>query len=184
MNKTIDNLKKLKSFHNGSYGADIDKAIKALEFAVWLAEEIFSDDWECNKDSFEVLACRKLDKLNIVKNIDGYWVLAGSEKVKVGTKKMKEIVIRVTENFYQKIMEMDADKTASFNETALVEAVQKGEVLNKDATRKKGKWTPGDPICPCCGEDKFKDLDADIWSDWRPKYCPNCGAKMESESKE
>ena len=47
---------------------------------------------------------------------------------------------------------------------------------------KTGKWTPGDPICPCCGEDKFKDLDADIWSDWRPKYCPNCGAKMIAES--
>ena len=31
MSKTIENLKKLKSFHNGSYGADIDKAIKALE---------------------------------------------------------------------------------------------------------------------------------------------------------
>ena len=45
--------------------------------------------------------------------------------------------------------------------------------------RKAGKWTPGEPICPCCGENKFKDLDADIWTDWRPKYCPNCGAKME-----
>ena len=29
--QTISNLKKLKSFHNGSYGADIDRAIKALE---------------------------------------------------------------------------------------------------------------------------------------------------------
>ena len=29
--QTIANLKKLKSFHNGSYGADIDLAIKALE---------------------------------------------------------------------------------------------------------------------------------------------------------
>lgn len=29
--QTISNLKKLKSFHNGSYGADIDKAIKVLE---------------------------------------------------------------------------------------------------------------------------------------------------------
>ena len=28
--QTISNLKKLKSFHNGSYGADIDRAIKAL----------------------------------------------------------------------------------------------------------------------------------------------------------
>lgn len=31
INKSIENLKKLKSFHNGSYGADIDKAIKALD---------------------------------------------------------------------------------------------------------------------------------------------------------
>lgn len=29
--QTISNLRKLKSFHNGSYGTDIDRAIKALE---------------------------------------------------------------------------------------------------------------------------------------------------------
>lgn len=29
--QTISNLKKLKSFHNGSYGTDIDRAIKVLE---------------------------------------------------------------------------------------------------------------------------------------------------------
>lgn len=46
---------------------------------------------------------------------------------------------------------------------------------------KIGHWINGNPICPCCGEDKFKDLDADIWADWQPKYCPNCGAKMEVE---
>lgn len=42
-----------------------------------------------------------------------------------------------------------------------------------------GRWEPGNPICPVCGEDKFKDLDADIWSDWMPDFCPNCGAKMD-----
>ena len=42
-----------------------------------------------------------------------------------------------------------------------------------------GKWENGNAICPCCGEDKFKNLDADIWADWQPKYCPNCGAKMD-----
>lgn len=29
--RTISNLRKLKSFHNGSYGTDIDRAIKVLE---------------------------------------------------------------------------------------------------------------------------------------------------------
>ena len=41
-----------------------------------------------------------------------------------------------------------------------------------------GKWEPGNPICPICGENKFKDLDADVWADWQPKFCPNCGALM------
>lgn len=47
--------------------------------------------------------------------------------------------------------------------------------------RPKGEWINGNPICPCCGENKFKDLDADIWSDWQPKYCPNCGADMRGD---
>lgn len=42
-----------------------------------------------------------------------------------------------------------------------------------------GRWEPGNPICPVCGGNKFKDLDADIWCDWQPDYCPNCGAKMD-----
>lgn len=42
-----------------------------------------------------------------------------------------------------------------------------------------GRWENGNPICPICGEDKFKDLDADIWCDWLPPFCPNCGAKMD-----
>ena len=42
-----------------------------------------------------------------------------------------------------------------------------------------GKWEPGNPICPVCGGDKFKDLDADIWCDWQPDFCPNCGTKMD-----
>ena len=44
-----------------------------------------------------------------------------------------------------------------------------------------GQWEPGNPICPVCGETKFKDLDADIWCDWMPDFCPNCGAKMDLE---
>ena len=46
-----------------------------------------------------------------------------------------------------------------------------------------GRWECGKP-CPVCGEDRFKGLDADIWADWEPLYCPNCGAKMDEEVNE
>lgn len=44
-----------------------------------------------------------------------------------------------------------------------------------------GKWEPGNPICPVCGNNKFKGLDADVWADWMPPFCPNCGAEMDLE---
>lgn len=50
----------------------------------------------------------------------------------------------------------------------------------KEPERKKGQWENGEP-CPICGEDRFKDLYADIWADWQPSFCPNCGADMRGE---
>ena len=47
-----------------------------------------------------------------------------------------------------------------------------------------GRWIDGDPYCPICRKDKFRGLDADVWSDWQPDYCPNCGAKMDGELNE
>ena len=41
-----------------------------------------------------------------------------------------------------------------------------------------GRWECNKP-CPVCGGDRFEGLDADIWADWEPPYCPNCGAKMD-----
>ena len=46
-----------------------------------------------------------------------------------------------------------------------------------------GRWECGKP-CPVCGEDRFKGIDADIWADWEPPYCPNCGASMHEEVSE
>lgn len=55
--------------------------------------------------------------------------------------------------------------------------------VNCHTPAKRGRWTNGECKCPVCGEDKFKDLDADIWSDWKPPFCPNCGADMRGEEK-
>lgn len=40
-----------------------------------------------------------------------------------------------------------------------------------------GKWENGNPICPVCGGNKFRDLDADIWCDWQPDFCPQLRRK-------
>ena len=60
---------------------------------------------------------------------------------------------------------------------AIVDAQPAADV----APVRHGRWEPGNPICPVCGENKFKDLDADVWADWQPKFCPNCGARMGKE---
>ena len=46
----------------------------------------------------------------------------------------------------------------------------------------RGGWEPGNPICPICGKNKFDGLDADIWADWMPNFCPHCGAPMTDEA--
>ena len=45
------------------------------KFAEWVATEIFDDDWEYNKDAFGELACRKLEKLGIVRAKGDEWEL-------------------------------------------------------------------------------------------------------------
>lgn len=61
-----------------------EMAIKSLEFVEWVAEEIFSDDWEFNKDSFEEVACRKLAKLGIVRAKGNEWELVEPQESEVG----------------------------------------------------------------------------------------------------
>jgi ribosomal protein L37AE/L43A len=64
------------------------------------------------------------------------------------------------------------DYAAAFSEIARLPATDVAPVVH-------GRWTPADQHCPVCGESKFKGLDADIWADWMPPYCPNCGAIMD-----
>lgn len=75
---------------------------------------------------------------------------------------------------------MEIVKRTSGDYAAAFSEIRKLPAADVEPVR-RGRWEPGNPICPVCGEDKFKGLDADIWSDWTPACCPNCGAKMDLE---
>ena len=49
------------------------KAMSSLDFANWVADEIFDEEWENNKDSFAEIACRKLEKIGLVKLNGNEW---------------------------------------------------------------------------------------------------------------
>ena len=74
------------------------------------------------------------------------------------------------------------------DEKELYEMLKAGLSALRPITRERveqvwrGEWEPGNPICPICGKDKFDGLDADIWADWMPNFCPHCGAPMTDEA--
>ena len=61
-----------------------------------------------------------------------------------------------------------------YEATELIDDIPAADV----APVRHGRWECNKP-CPVCGGDRFEGLDADIWADWEPPYCPNCGAKMD-----
>lgn len=76
----LDNLiGMVEDNHDSDYDTALKMAIKSLEFTEWVIKELFSNEWEYNKDSFGEIACRKLAKLGFVKEVDGEWLLAESE---------------------------------------------------------------------------------------------------------
>ena len=77
---------------------------------------------------------------------------------------------------------MDKDKIL----TALDMALTALRPVSREQVEKvwRREWEPGNPICPACGKDKFDGLDADIWADWMPNFCPRCGAPMTDEAVE
>lgn len=95
---------------------------------------------------------------------------------------MKEYIERAAiEKFIEDGLN-NPDKNKAFGHDAIeimaeVHYMQAADV----APVRHGRWEPGNPICPVCGENKFKDLDADVWADWQPKFCPNCGALMDGK---
>ena len=68
----------------------------AYNFAEWVANEIFSDNWEFNKNSFEEIACRKLVKLGIVEEVDGQYRLKSDKKSEHQKAKTIEVLSKPT----------------------------------------------------------------------------------------
>lgn len=66
------------------------------------------------------------------------------------------------------------------NGSRLIPSFRVKQMMEHYAPVRHGRWECGNP-CPICGEDRFKGIDADIWADWEPPYCPNCGAKMDEK---
>ena len=58
-----------------------------------------------------------------------------------------------------------------------IKKIPKGIIVDVAPVR-HGRWECNKP-CPVCGGDRFEGLDADIWADWEPPYCPNCGCRMD-----
>ena len=72
-----------------------------------------------------------------------------------------------------------ADDVAPFNVAMVFRHIHNAPAADV-APVVHGRWECGKP-CPVCGRDRFEGLDADIWADWEPPYCPNCGAKMDED---
>lgn len=50
------------------------KYLACREYCEWTAREIFDESWKDNKGSFAEIACRKLNKLGLVKAEGSAWV--------------------------------------------------------------------------------------------------------------
>ena len=81
----------------------------------------------------------------------------------------------------KKLMKELSESVEPFNTGSVFRAIRKQPAADV-APVAHGRWNDGDPYCPICRKDKFRGLYADVWEDWKPDYCPNCGAKMDGDS--
>lgn len=150
--QTIANLKKLKSIHNGSYGADIDIAIKALEQQP--CEDCVS----------------RADALCVAKNeyLRG-WHEALCKALN------EEHSIHCEEGKFKVIQEETIIGLGLSMNCALGKDVESymSAIPPVTPTRKKGKWIPKNSFLL-----RYKCSECNCESE-KYNFCPNCGAEME-----
>lgn len=164
--QTILNLKKLKSFHNGSYGADIDRAIKSLEQEPCDKCVYSTKDGYCQYDDITETIPPLEPCEDVISREDALMALTGE-----WTEPTDELIHR----FIKRIKNLPPVKPQPRTGHWIMPVQDDGM---------------SDPIyyqvrCSECGF----DLDPQTWhvelhQHGADKYCPKCGAKMESEDKE
>lgn len=154
--ETIKGLKKLRSFHNGSYGEYIDIAIKALE-----AQPCIEDYPTCTE-------CEHYDK-------DKHYCPRFCQVIKDTLAEAEdEEVIRVSKGVLKArtgrfvVYDVEYLKKHFYHEEKIYGQPKKGEWLEKD----KGIYVTCE--CSVCGYETDEDT----------LYCPNCGSLMEVDNAE
>ena len=78
----VQNVEDLNNAYDVAINA-LEQSPKMEQFAKWVAEEIFDNMWEYNKESFAEIACRKLAKLGIVRAKGDEWELVEPQESEV-----------------------------------------------------------------------------------------------------
>lgn len=175
------NLKKLKSYHNGSYGTAIDIAIKALNDMPTENEEVIY-----------------LDK-GALKSRQGRFVIYDVEWLKENFYSTEEKIYGQPKQPSEDAVSREQVEEITFQEPSytdpyniLTEVREKVRALpSVYPERPKGKWNfIGYQMfeCPSCKsaytQNQFEELRLYTTDDLLPKYCPNCGSYNGGEEDE
>ena len=108
--------------------------------------------------------------MNIIKDFLGQELNIGDKGVALSHNSTSKMVV---------VKAFNSNHDWRYDEVMRVSPYKIVKMNNKNAVV-HGQWKDGVSICPICGMDKYTGLDADIYADWQPKFCPNCGAKMDT----
>ena len=85
-----------------------------------------------------------------------------------------ELMKSIEDNSYP-VLQKNGSVEKGMTITGIKQCIEEQPTVDAEPVR-HGEWNfdYGNPICSLCGEEPYRKSNRDM-----PKYCPNCGAKME-----